>query len=227
MAVYRWLDYLRRVSEGVPIVDTSTGDLYLDLVAAAAGESPRVSNPPVFTVDPATGERGMALRKCSRDYKVRAVERELRALGYGPRRPVQQWIGISWDESERVKVPADLPKWIELRWPLVEERITRRECIEWLREQGHPDPPKSACVFCPYHSDAYWRQMRAERPDEWKMELEVDGLVRSLPGLRGEGFLHAQRVPLVDAVLSPEDIGQLPMFDADDGAAECGGGCFL
>lgn len=227
-AVYEWLGFLRRtVGERIPIEHGHTGDLFGDLVAVAAGERDRISNPPVFTLDVETGGRGMARRECSRDYKIRATQRKLRALGYGPKRPVEQWIGISWDEVERIKAGEDVPNWIELRWPLVEHRITRRECVEWLQDHGYPEPPKSACVFCPYHSDGYWRQMRAERPREWAIALEADRLVRRLPGLDGDGFLHRQRVPLDEAVLSLEDVGQLPMFDAEDGAAECGGGCFL
>lgn len=223
--VYPWLDYLRRAfGERIPIVECSTGDLYLDLVAAAAGERTSISNPPVFTLDPSTGERGLSRRKCTRDYKVRAVERDLRARGFGPKRPVQHWLAISWDELERVSVPKDTPAWIELRWPLVERKITRQDCIDWMVDHGHPEPPRSACVFCPYHSDAYWRAMRETRPREWDMAVEVDLLVRQLPGLKDEGYLHRDRVPLSEVVLAPEDAGQLGMFE---GGSECGGGCYV
>jgi hypothetical protein len=228
-AVYPWIDFLRRtVGERIPMVTATEGDLFLDLVAAAAGETTRVSNPPVFTLDEA-GNRGMARRKCSRDYKVRAVERELRRRGYGPARPVEQWIGISFDELERMKRPDDTPKWIDLRWPLVEQKITRQDCVDWMRERGYTGeiaPVKSACVFCPYHSDGYWRQMRDERPAEWQLAVTADRVVRRLPGLDGDGFLHVQRVPLEEAVLALEDVGQLPMFE-EESDPECGGGCFL
>lgn len=185
-----------------------------------------MSNPPVFTLDD-TGNRGLARRKCTRDYKIRPVARRLRDLGYGPSRPVRHALAISYDELERMSAPKDTPAWMELAWPLVDAKITRADCLAWIERHGYPDPPKSACVFCPYHSDAYWRRMREERPDEWRLALEVDGLVRHLPGMEGEGFLHRDRIPLGDVVLALEDVGQLVLLDREDGEAECGGGCFL
>lgn len=226
--VYRWVDFLRRtVGERIPVETTWSGDLYGDLVAAASGERGRVSHPPVLLRDPVTGSRGIARRGCTRDYKIRPVNRKLRELGYGPAKPVRHALAISFDEIERMARPEDMPKWIELAYPLVDARITRQDCVDWMREHGYPEPVRSACVFCPYHSDAYWRTMREQRPEEWAMAQEVDLLVRKLPGLDGEGYLHKQRVPLDQVVLAMEDLGQGTLFDREDGAGECGGGCFL
>lgn len=223
-AVYAHLDFLRRtVGERIPIVTVTAGDLRADIEAVATGEASRVSNPPVFVRRP-DGRPGPSLRKCTRDYKVRPIERELRARGFGRERPVEQWLGISLDEVQRMK-PITTP-WISTRWPLIEERMTRHDCLVWLDRNGYPRPPKSACTFCPYHSDRAWRDLRDSSPAEWDDAVEVDAMIRRLPGLDGDAFLHRQLVPLAEVDLrSAEERGQTTL-DLDDGGDECGGGCF-
>ena len=83
-------------------------------------------------------------------------------------------------------------------------------------------PPKSACIGCPYHSDAHWRQMRVEDPDAWADAVAIDRLVRTgFRNLRGEVYLHRSCVPLDEADLDTlEDRGQLNMFGND-----CSGLC--
>lgn len=85
-------------------------------------------------------------------------------------------------------------------------------------------PPKSACIGCPYHGDAHWRQMRAEDPDAWADAVAIDRLIRTgFRNLRGEVYLHRSCVPLDEADLdTPEDRGQLDLF-----GNECEGMCGL
>lgn len=224
--VYEHLDFLERsLGERIEIVRVSAGNLREDIQALGTGARKRLSNPPLFSLND-RGERGMLPRGCTRDYKIRPLERELRRRGYGKDRPIEQWLGISYDEIQRMK-PTAFPG-ATTRWPLIEERMTRADCKRWLAEHGYPEPPKSACTFCPYHSDAAWRQMRDEQPDEFADAIVVDSLLRIVPGGHGETFLHRDRVPLWQVDLrSLEDRGQMSL-DLDDGAAdECGGNCFV
>lgn len=219
-ATYAYLDFLRRaVGERVEMVTVTAGNLREDIEAVATGEKTRLSNPPVFTAP-----NGRAVRGCTRDYKIRPIERELRRRGFGRDRHVEQWIGISLDEVERMSRNG-FPAWSRPRWPLIEARMSRHDCLRWLAEHGYPEPPKSACTFCPMHSDAAWRRLRDGSPEEWSDAVQVDLMVRRLPGLTADGFLHRQRVPLPEVDLrSREDHGQTTL-DVD-GADECGGGCF-
>lgn len=228
-ATYRHLEFLEReVGERIPMVRArrratgqSSGDLKVDIRRAAAGEITSLSTPPVFARRP-DGRPGPTLRKCTRDFKIRPIEQELRSRGYGPSKPVEQWIGLTVDEVERMS-RSGFPAWSEVRWPLIELGMTRHDCELWLERAGYYTPPKSACTFCPHHSDAAWRDLRDNSPAEWEEALEVDAMVRRLPGLNGEAFLHRSMVPLGEVDLrSLEDLGQLSL----DGADECGGGCF-
>ncbi len=129
----------------------------------------------------------MIRRQCTADYKLVPIRRKLRELvGLAGRRSpkwpvVEQWIGVSLDESLRMKPSAE--DWQVNRWPLVERRMTRRDCLLWLARHGYPEPPKSACIGCPFHSDAAWRRLRDGDPDAWADAVAVDRAIRT--GFRG------------------------------------------
>lgn len=150
-------------------------------------------------------------RQCTKVAKLYPIRHELREREINQ---AEMWIGISLDEVARMK-PSGL-KWIENRWPLVEKRMTRHDCLSWQEKRGNPKPPKSACVFCPYHSASIWREMKENDPESWAQAVAFDAEVRSK---RGES-VHASEKPLDEVDFStPEDHGQL-VFDA-----ECEGMC--
>ncbi len=169
---------------------------------------------------------GMIRRACTTDFKVipiRCKVRELLGLTRkrSPSFPVaEQWIGISKDEAARIK--PSLEDWQVNRWPLIEQRMSRQDCLAWLRRHDYPMPPKSACIGCPYHDNARWRHMREHDPGGWADAVEVDRALRhGLRGIRGEVYLHRSCVPLEDADLSiSADRGQLDLWPN-----ECEGMC--
>jgi hypothetical protein len=217
--VYKHLDWLedelQRLS-GMRIIRASAGDIRHDLVEFAAGRGRRYASPPLYI-----GNRGMLRRQCTREYKIEPIARALRAEGYGPKRPVEQWLGISLDEVVRMK-PSRVA-WTKTRWPLIERRITRAACLEWLEDRGYPKPAKSSCVGCPYRSDAGWRDLRDNHPAEWADAVAVDRAIRTLPQLVGNAYLHEQRIPLDQVDLSTrEDHGQQVLEFGDECEGICG-----
>jgi len=212
-----------------PVHIVSAGDIRANLMAAAEGR--RWASIPAFTRRVDRQGRvsiGMIRRQCTGDYKIDPIRKKVRELvGLTRRRSppnpvVEQWIGISMDETIRMK--PSFERWRVNRWPLVELGMTRRDCLDWLRRHDYPTPPKSACIGCPYHSDAVWRAMRDEDPDAWADAVDIDRLIRSgMRGVRGEVFLHRSAVPLSEVDLSTDtDRGQLDLF-----ANECEGMCGL
>ncbi|MBU0777642.1 hypothetical protein KKF82_05250 [Patescibacteria group bacterium] len=61
------------------------------------------------------------------------------------------------------------------RWPLIELKMTRQDCIDYLTEHGLPLPPPSSCVGCPYKSASRWLQTT---PAEFDQAVEFDELNR-------------------------------------------------
>lgn len=168
---------------------------------------------PAFTDN---GSKGQAFRTCTERWKIRPIRRWLQAHRNGER--VEQWIGISLDEAERMK-PSDT-KYITCRWPLIEKRMSRNDCINWLQYHGLEVPIKSSCVFCPYHNRRAWFDMKSESGVDWQKAVAVDEAIRKArPPF--DLYVHADRIPLTE-IRSPQDNGQMDMF-----SEECSGVCFV
>lgn len=120
-------------------------------------------------------------------------------------------LGISTDEALRQKT-SKVP-WMVYRHPLlsVDDDPTglgwsRSDCREYLDSVGWGDTPKSACVYCPYHSDELWAEVKALDPAGWRMSVDLDEAARR--GTRPEDaddgrtyFFHRSLVPLGDVAL--------------------------
>jgi len=223
-AVGEYLEFLR-ATVSIPIVEVSAGSLYQEIIDASDGVANAYARPPLFVINERTGEVGFTRRQCTQGYKIEPITKAVREmLGLqrgrrGPKTPVvEQWIGISTDEITRLKHSRF--SYIHNRHPLIEARMSRRDCIRWLEERQYPVPPKSACTFCPFHTNAMWRDIRDNDPESWAQALEVDAaLARGLKNLKSRGYLHRTCKPLAEVDLgSPDAAG----FDF---ANECEGMC--
>jgi len=222
--VYRhikWLSSPNVLPFPVHVVDG--GDLGQDLKDGLDSEkNRRFASIPYYIRNP-DGSAGLGVRGCTLRYKIEPLmraHRRLLGVGKGKNiRPgtVEVWIGISRDEMYRVKKAT--AGWQTNRFPLIEHRMTRQDCIAWLRAQDYPVPTRSACAFCPYHSDAEWRRIRQEDPDAWRSAVELDRTMRERDrlGLRGAPYLHRSMKPLDEASL---DGGMDDLFGND-----CDGMC--
>ena len=180
-----------------------------------------------------TSDGGPLQRQCTNHFKIIPVKRRIRELaGFDASRPphppagaVELWMGISWDEWYRMK--KSCVQFIAHRWPLLERKITRSACIEYLEAHGLPVPVKSACICCPYRRASEWIDMRNNAPDEWDEVLAFDALNRHNPLAKhgastDELFVYSHAVPLETANLEA-DAGherqgkQLTLFICDEG----------
>jgi hypothetical protein len=231
--VYAHLRVLENIAKAhrLPLLRVSRGNLRLDILEAVRNRTGRVANPPFFVRGSSSPAASMGIlkRKCTREYKIDVIQQAIRReiLGLRPRKHVpkgvhiEQWIGISLDEALRIK-PSRTP-YITNHWPLIELNMTRQDCLKWLRQQGYPKPPKSSCLFCPYHSNEAWRDIYRHDPAGWEQIVEIDHAIRTgLPGLRGQAYLHRSLQPIDelpwDEMCLPED--QIDLFDD-----ECEGMC--
>src|ERR1019366_2930017 len=163
--VYEWLDWLQRELP-FPVYRVTAGDLMFAALrlrlSKKSGNSYLAIGLPVYVLG-ADGKKGMGMRQCTRTYKIDPIRKKLRELRQ--REDVTQWIGISFDEAHRMKDSRD--KWCANIWPLVDMRMTRQDCLRWMGDHHYPEPPRSACTMCPFHSDKEWARMKAETPEEF------------------------------------------------------------
>ena len=223
-SVMRWLDWLE-TKLPFPVYRVTAGsltDASLKIRERRDGAGGHTRNLiPAFVMQK-DGSKGLMGRSCTTDFKVRPLLKFLRKL-CGIKRgqktvSVSQWIGISLDEAHRMK-PSREP-WAEHRWPLIDLGMKRHDCLRWMEKMGYPNPPRSACVYCPFHSDVEWRRLKNEEPQEFarSAQFERDLQSASLKNvkLRGVPFLHSTCVPL-DSVDFSTDIerGQGELFGND------------
>jgi hypothetical protein len=169
------------------------------------------------------GVKGMGQRRCTKYYKTMPVEKKIRdLLALQPRErtkgPIATvWVGISIDEVQRMKDSTN--KWSLKRHPLIDLGMNRQDCLKWMKEQGYPEPAKSACVFCPYTDNMRWKDMKQNQPEDFKEAIKWDNEVRHM-SKEFTSYLHRNAIPLEDAVFTDDDIGQTNMFND-----ECDGVC--
>jgi hypothetical protein len=234
-AVYQHLEWLKSLG-GPPILEVCSGNLGEDLLQGQNSTGQKFVTIPAFT---RSGERlkvGQVRRQCTKEYKINVVEKTIRRtiLQVAPkcRVPkdihVTQSYGITVDEAGRAqRIQRNWKhKWTSPRFPLLEKFMGRMDCVRWLRAYGIPhEVPRSACVFCPYKSNAEWRFLRDTDPSGWLRAIQIDEALRLSGNVlhrnaNSDLFLHRSCVPLKDAIIdeNPHEVGF---------AIECTGGCGL
>jgi hypothetical protein len=236
--VYQWLDWLEKQLP-FPVVRVTRGNLTENSLKIRIKEKSKYGNGitylkkliPVYGISD-TGEKVAAIgRGCTADYKIQPILKHIKqacGITRGQKEvTVTQWIGISYDEMQRMKLPSN--GWTHHRWPLIEKKMRRSHCIEWMKANGYPEPPRSACYYCPFHSDTEWRRLRNDDPEHFKKAVEFDKTLRRLwdenrGGMRMQVYLHGSLKPLDEVDFdSPEDKGQMNF----DFQSECEGMCGL
>ena len=212
------------------IIDTererSSTWAYMDAVlkpklAAVGVDIERVSKSTYATVDLLGGEDGdtvlipmfynggRAPGFCSNEWKTRVVQRWMRDRGV---KQCQLWLGIAMEEMRRVR--ASRVGWIEHCYPLIEQRMRRRDCLALLARLGWPTPPRSACWMCPNAGDREWVELRDNHPEDWSRAVDLEREIRlKQPGAT---LHHSGRV------LTEVDFGDAQL----DFASGCAGMCW-
>lgn len=225
--VYQHLQWL--MSPNVlpfPVHIVTAGDIREGIRTRRSARSGRFAAVPWHLVNP-DGSLGMGKRQCSAEYKLEPIAKEVRRL-LGKPHPfriapgsAEMLIGISLDEIQRVK-PARR-KYMINRYPLIDLAMRRWDCLRWLERHDYPTPPKSACIGCPYTSNARWRDRRANQPEEWLEAVEMDRQLREgdARAMKGVEFMHRSCMPLDDVDLEADlDDRQFDLFNN-----ECEGMC--
>jgi hypothetical protein len=125
---------------------------------------------------------------------------------------VHQYFGISLDESsrasriyERFHVTGEsrfLP-----HFPLIEKQMTRANCIDWLEGRVPHQVPRSACTFCPFHSDHEWSEIKKRGGVDWDRVIQIDTALRSgavaARDMHQVMYLHRSCKPIDEVDLRP------------------------
>ena len=232
-SVYTHLDWLEK-QLSYPVYRVTWRDLKQDILDAAEGKYTAFTAP-FFTKNPVTGKKGLLRRQCTNMYKIGPVVQQVRkmlGLEKGEKRKkgtrVEMLMGISRDEVFRIKT--NRLKYITNVYPLVDLKMTRSDCLTWMEKFNYPKPPRSACTFCPYHSNEEWREIKKNK-EEWDEVVAMDRAIihqekhkaknKNSTEVLDEIYLHREGIPIdqVDFDKKKKD-DQLDLFQS-----ECEGMC--
>jgi hypothetical protein len=237
-AVYEWVEWLTKQLP-FPVYTVTAGslaDTEMQLrVSKKSGKTYKKSEIPAFGKNP-DGSKGILGRKCTRDFKIQPIKVKVREI-CGVKRgqkvvTVTQWIGISYDEMGRAT--ASRETWSRTRFPLLESEITREGCLEWMKAHGYPEPPRSACLFCPFHSDHEWQRIKGGDAAEWQyvqdFEKQLQDTAKQCQVMKSVPFLHPSLVPIGEVELKPAKAAdgskQMTMHEMwNDIKNDCSGMC--
>lgn len=205
-AVYEWLRWLTPRLP-FPVYRVSRGDLWASATTVRTtrdGERTYIQTgiPIYFLTEDGDGavRRGIGRRACTRDFKIAVLHRKVKRLLGVKRVPkdspclAEMWVGISLDEAQRAK--ASTNSWLRLRYPLLEQQMSREDCLDWMADRKLPPPPRSACTFCPFRSDESWLALTPEeRTDVARKEKELQRAYAKASAVKGIPYFHASRVP--------------------------------
>lgn len=218
--VYEYVDILTGWAKPYGVkVETVTAGVLSEYVTKAKKGNIML---PVFVSG--DGAVGMLRRTCTERFKIRPIKRRLREIlgyesGQSVTTSVRALMGISIDEAQRMKESPE--RWITNAYPLVDLMLDRQACIGIVEAAGLPTPERSACVYCPYHSDDYWHWMKQDHPAQFARAVAFDHSLRATPDLtvKKVPYVHRSCVPLDEVVFDTTDPHQIDMW------AECEGVC--
>ena len=174
-----------------------------------------------YMIAPVFQESGMGHRQCTTKYKINPIKKAVVKF-FNPKRSeyVEQWIGISMDEFQRMK--AEKVQYMRNFWPLIDLKFSRKDCAEWL-SSNYPDAKvsKSSCIGCPFHGINQWKEISQKYPIEFQevVEMEKNYQVYARENGYSKPYFNSKKIPLDLLVKIAEE-------DDSDQDQGCIGNCF-
>ena len=217
------LEEVRRVKR-----DGTTPTIYQELLDLPDSRGAGI---PVYMSNGAPGRRS-----CTADFKIHVIRKWQRQNGSSKENPAVCGLGISMDEIQRARTDSGFPDQI-LEYPLLDHKppLRRSDCYKIIEEAGLPQPPRSACYFCPFHSMEAWRTLKRETPDLFQKAVELEEAINvkrarlvatnlvtgQQPNLRSEQVWLTRKLRPLDQVVDDQLVLDL---DGPDGCDT--GSCF-
>lgn len=193
-------------SLGIPFLEAKR-NLFKGLLGLKASSATRFDLPPFWTKNRTTGKKGRLLQRCTKEFKIAPMDRLIRdwleqnlgipryskRIGTGT---LHKLIGFSSDEWHRIKEAKQ--HYVEFRYPLIDLKMTKADLKLYFIKRGLPVPARSVCQFCYANDVDYFKEMHADRPDNWAEAVAVDEAIRDLRqvGVEDECFVSSTLIPL-------------------------------
>jgi phosphoadenosine phosphosulfate reductase family protein len=158
-------------------------------------------------------------RDCTSKFKISPMRKFLRNE-YGKDQKFLQYIGIDYEEAHRMR-DSDV-KYIENKYPLVDNKINRIDCEKLLASEEIPIPKKSGCYYCPFTTRPKWIKLLDENPDLYEKAILLERNTTKYP--QSNSLLHS--IPLLKLKDRKAGNTKLDKF-VPDPTCDVSGSCFL
>ncbi len=212
-------DFVRAECEKVGIFYKQLdAPLYQDLVDNFGKR--RVVSIPWWTLSE-NGKKSKMPRNCTLDYKVDIIAKYVRwnLLGYkkyqrlkdSDHKAHELHMGFSYEERKRC---ADNPNPLFInKFPLVDMKLERKDNYAYIKEEWGLDTKASACAFCPFHRNYFYRHLKENEKDCYTKLVAIDEMLRDntpMPPMESALYISRSRKRLTE--LTPEDCNDAEYF---------------
>lgn len=180
----------------------------------------RVVSIPFWSVDE-EGKKGKMMRNCTLDYKINIMIKftRMELLGYKKGQRTKQedlkahemHLGFSKEEERRCK---DNPhKMFVNKFPLCEMGLERKDNYAYIKDVWGLETKASACCFCPFHRNYFFKYIKQHHKDEYEKTVEFDEMLeREQPNtkIRSKLYISRSRKRIKD--LLPEECNDRECF---------------
>jgi hypothetical protein len=94
-------------------------------------------------------------------------------------KPCIAYIGLSYEELTRMYKP-HLSEY-SVEYPLIDKKMTRKDCLKYVSAHGYESPPKSGCYFCPFQSAKQWGILYRNHPDLYWDSVDLEEMDLNFP----------------------------------------------
>lgn len=160
------------------------------------------------------GHKSKMPRNCTIDYKVEAIAKFVRrdVLGYKKfqrlrdedKKAHEMHMGFGAEEQRRCK-PSPNSLFVN-RFPLAEMGLTREDNYAYIRDVWGLKTRASACCFCPFHCNYFYKYLKEHEPLTYERLVQVDNLLEEKiqkPPMDSDLFITRNRKRIDE--LTPEE----------------------
>lgn len=180
-----------------------------------------VSSIPFWSVDE-NGKKAKMRRHCTLDYKVALIEKFLKynLLGYQKYQRLRKediqahemHIGFSYEERKRMS--QDYSKIFVKKYPLIDMKWERCDSYKYILEVWGLDTKASACNFCPFHKNYFFRHLKENSKADYEQTVAFDRMIGEMQpntAIRSKIYISRSRKRIED--LLPEECNDAEYFD--------------
>ncbi len=180
----------------------------------------RVVSIPFWSTDE-NGKKGKMMRNCTLDYKINLMQNFVRweILGYrkGERthpedlKAHEMHLGFSKEEERRCS--ENPHKMFVNKFPLCEMNLVRADNYAYIKDVWGLDSKASACCFCPFHTNYFFKFIKHNHTDEYKKTVQFDEILeKEQPNTKINSKLYISKSRKRIKDLLPEECNDAECF---------------